>query len=185
MKKIKEIWNKLITNIKKLFSKFKESLNTPEGLKKIGAVLVALIAVLLVARLAATIYTSRYTKKIECKYESAVSDYSKIKIEETITNYFVKNKRSKLVQKTVYTVLKKDKETLNSMKTDKKMYAQTFKEIKGASASYKASGYKITTKVTYNLNKMEEDKLKDLNITLDSTYDDIKKHYEGYGYTCK
>ncbi len=185
MKKIKSLFSKLVAKIKELFVSLKNMLDTKEGQKKLGAVLVALIAVLLVSKTAMSIYTSRYTKKIECKYESKVSDYSKIKIEEKITNYFVKNKRTKQVQTITYTVLKKDKETLESMKTDKKMYAQTFKEIKGASASYKAKGYKITTSVTYNLNKMEEDKLKDLNITKDDTYDDIKKHYEGYGYTCK
>lgn len=185
MKKVKELCNKLLSSIKKGINEFKQALNTKEGLKKIGAVLVAIIAVLLVARAAATIYTSKFVKKIECKYESAVSDYSKIKINETITIYFKDDKKSKVIQQTSYTVLNKDKDALASMKEDKNNYVKAVKDIKGAKASYKAKGYKVTTKVTYNLNKMEEDKVQDLNIAKADKKEDIKKYYEGFGYTCK
>lgn len=150
-----------------------------------SVIAVTLVAIFLVIKGTSAVYTKVNSKSLECTYKSAVSDYSKLKIEETITNVFVKNKRSKVIQKSVYTILNNDKDTLESMKKDKEMYASTFKDIKGAKAKYKKNGYKITTTVTYNLNKMEDAKRTDLNLDINETYEDIKEYYEGYGYVCK
>jgi len=149
------------------------------------AVVTALVTIFLVVQIVLAIYIKANSKKLECTYESAVSDYSKLKIEETITNIFVKGKRTKRIDKSVYTILNEDKDTLESMEKDKEMYAKTFKDIKGTKAKYKKTGYKITTTVTYNLNKMEDSKRTDLNMDINETYDEIKEYYEGYGYVCK
>lgn len=147
--------------------------------------LICLVGIFLIVKGATAVYTKMNSKTLECTYESAVSDYSKLQIKETITNVFVKEKRSKMIHKSVYTILNKDKDTLESMKKDKEMYVSTFDDIKGASAKYKRNGYKITTTVTYNLNKMEDDKRTDLSLDIEDTYDEIKAYYEEYGYTCK
>lgn len=160
-------------------------LKTKRGQKILLTGLTAILAVLLVVKGSQTIYSKMNSKILECTYESAVADYSKLKIEESIENVFVKDKRTKMIQKTVYTILNDDKDTLNTMKEERKMYVSTFDEIEGASAKYKAKGYSVTTTVTYHLTKMEESKLTDLALDTTSTYEEIKEYYEGYGYTCK
>lgn len=172
-------------NMKDKLKDLQEKLMNQKNLRLIILVVLCIIGALLIVKGTMAIYIRVNSKYLECTYESAVSDYSKLKIEETITNVFVKNKRSKMIHKSSYTILNKDKDTLESMKKDKKMYASTFDDIKGASAKYKRNGYKITTTVTYNLKKMEDSKKEDLNIDMNQTYDDIKSYYEAYGYTCK
>lgn len=177
--------DKLIEIKDKLIELKNKTLNGPKWIKLVVLVVVALVVIFIAIKLVSAIYIKVNSKSLECTYESAVSDYSKLKIEETITNVFVKEKRSKIIQKSTYTVLNKDEDTLESMKKDKEMYVSTFDDIKGASAKYKRRGYKITTTVTYNLKKMEEQKRTDLSLDMNETYDDIKAYYEGYGYTCK
>lgn len=169
----------------KLISLKEKIMNAPKWQKIVLFVFVCLIVVFILVQIVSAIYTKVNSRTLECTYESAVSDYSKLKIEETITNVFVKDKRSKMIHKSTYSILNKDEETLESMKKDKEMYVSTFDDIKGTKAKYKRSGYKITTTVTYNLNKMEKDKVTDLNIDINDTYDEIKKYYEDYGYTCE
>lgn len=171
--------------IKEIFNTLKKEIIENKLYKLIFIIIVVLIAALIALKLATKIYIKVNGKEITCTYESTKSSYSTLTIKETITNTFIKNKRTKITTKTTYTILNKDKDKLSSMKNEKKMYAQTFKDIKGAKAKYSSNGYKVSTTVTYNLNKMEKDKIADLNINKDEKYDDIKAYYEGYGYKCK
>lgn len=183
--KIKMTFQKIGNNIKTTLAKTEKNLQTESGKKKLVVVLICVLGVFLVLSGVTQIYNNVKTVSLECKYESGVYDYSTLKIEEVITNEFVKDKRTKVIQKSIYTILNKDKDTLDSMKEDKKSYVATFDDIKGAKATYKVKGYKITTTVTYSLNKMDSDKLTDLQMSEDTTYDEIKSYYESYGYTCK
>lgn len=171
--------------MKEKLNQIKNMIMTEKGKKIVLYAFLAAFVLFLVVRGTTAIYLKANSKTLRCTYESVVSDYSKLKIEETYTNVFIKNKRSKMIHEATFTVLHKDKETLESMKKDKKMFASAFDEIKGTKAKYKARGYKVSTTVTYKLAKMEKQKREELTPKYNATYEEIKAYYEKNGYTCK
>lgn len=162
-----------------------EFYKSEKGRKIAVVIVVTLLAVISVLKGAEAVYMEMNAKTLECSYESAVADYSTIKIEESIKNVFINGKRSKVIQKNTYTILKDDEDKLSSTKKEQKMHASSFDEIKGASAKYKAKGKTVTLTMTYHLKSMEAKKREELGFDMNDTIEDIKKYYEEYGYTCK
>jgi Uncharacterized protein conserved in bacteria len=129
-------------------------------------------------------------KKLSCTVEEA-STYNEI----DTTGYEIKfefSKDGKKLNKFTESAYAKysssaSKEDLNEVYEDLKDSCKEFNDYAGVTCKGNKAGTKLSKTITVNLGKATPETLKEfyLDTFKDSSYDEVKKEVEGFGYSCK